>query len=149
MILLRIKLKIYKIFNEWKKVVNKLYIVRHGKTDQNVKGIVQSSNDIELNEEGIKEAKELSKSINIDEIDSCIYSPLKRAKQTAETLVGDKIKIIYDDLLFERGFGDYEGKPINPDLIALHWDYNLNHSSHNLESIQNCLLRAKRFLEKI
>lgn len=33
MILLRIKLKIYKIFNEWKKVVNKLYIVRHGKTD--------------------------------------------------------------------------------------------------------------------
>lgn len=33
MILLRIKLKIYKIFNEWKKVVNKLYIVGHGKTD--------------------------------------------------------------------------------------------------------------------
>ncbi len=129
--------------------MRKLYIVRHGKTDWNVQGLLQGSADIELNETGISEAKELKKKIDLDKIDLCICSPLKRAKQTAEILVGDQVEIIYDDLLFERGFGDYEGKKIIFDLIAPQWDYKLNDSSHNIESIQDCLARAKKFLDKI
>lgn len=100
--------------------MNKLYIVRHGKTDWNVKGWVQGSTDIELNEEGIRQAKELSEKIDLDKIDICLCSSLKRAKQTAEILVKDKVKIIYDNLLVERGFGNYEGKPINFNLIVSH-----------------------------
>lgn len=38
----------------------KLFIVRHGKTDWNLLGIVQGSTDISLNEEGIIEARDLS-----------------------------------------------------------------------------------------
>lgn len=129
--------------------MNKLYIVRHGKTDWNVKGLLQGSADIELNEEGISQAKELSKEINLDEIDICICSPLKRTKQTANLLVGDKVKIVYDDLIVERGFGDLEGKKIIFDLIAPQWDYKLNDSSHNIESIRDCLERANSFLNKI
>ena len=129
--------------------MNKLYIVRHGKTDWNVKGLLQGSADIELNEEGITQAKELSKKINLDEIDVCICSPLKRTKQTAKLLVGDKVKIVYDDLIVERGFGDLEGKKIIFDLIAPQWDYKLNDSSHNIESIRDCLERANKFLNKI
>lgn len=129
--------------------MRKLYIVRHGKTDWNVQGLLQGSADIELNEAGISEAKELKKKIDLYKIDLCICSPLKRAKQTAEILVGDQVEIIYDDLLFERGFGDYEGKKIIFDLIAPQWDYKLNDSSHNIESIQDCLARAKKFLDKI
>lgn len=34
--------------------MNKLYVVRHGQTDWNVKKILQGSTDIELNENGIK-----------------------------------------------------------------------------------------------
>jgi len=129
--------------------MNKLYIVRHGKTDWNVKGLLQGSADIAINEEGIIQAKELSKIINIDEIDICICSPLKRAKETAEILLKDKKEIIYDDLLLERGFGDLEGKKINFDLIALQWNYKLNDSTNNIESIQDCLRRAQVFLEEI
>lgn len=129
--------------------MNKLYIVRHGKTDWNIKGLLQGSADIEVNEEGIAQAKELAKNINIDQIDICICSPLKRTRKTADILVGDKKEIIYDDLLIERGFGNYEGKKIDFALIASQWDYKLNDSSNNIESIQDCLLRANIFLNKI
>lgn len=129
--------------------MNKLYIVRHGETDWNVKGLLQGSADIEINEEGIAQAKELAKNINIDQIDICICSPLKRTRKTADILVEGRKEIIYDDLLVERRFGDYERKKINLDLIVSQWDYKLNDSSNNIESIQDCLLRANRFLNKI
>lgn len=129
--------------------MTKLYIVRHGQTDWNVQKLLQGAMDIELNEEGIKQAEELAQKLDLDKIDICFCSPLKRTKQTASILVGDKIDIIYDSTIVERGFGDYEGKPINFDLIFSQWDYKLNDSSNNIESIQDCLLRAKKFIDKI
>jgi len=87
--------------------------------------------------------------IELDLIDICFCSPLKRTRKTAEILIGNKKEIIYDDLLIERGFGDYEGKKINFDLILSQWNYKLNDSSNNIESIQDCLLRANKFLKKI
>lgn len=129
--------------------MNKLYIVRHGQTDWNVKKLLQGKTDIELNEDGINQAKELTKVIDLDKIDICICSPLKRTRKTAELIVEDKVPIIYDELLLERGFGNYEGKPIIFDLIEKQWNYKLNDTSENIESIQDCLKRAKEFLDKI
>ena len=129
--------------------MNKLYIVRHGQTDWNVKKLLQGSTDIELNEMGIKQAKELSKKLDLSQIDICFCSPLKRARQTANILLQDKVKVIYDDMIVERGFGNYEGKPINFDLIIPQWNYKLNDNSNNIESIQDCLLRAKKFIDKV
>lgn len=129
--------------------MNKIYIVRHGKTDWNVKGLLQGTADIEINEEGIQQAKELATMINLDEIDVCICSPLKRTRKTAEILIGDKKEIIYDDMIVERGFGNYEGKPINFDLIETQWNYKLNDSSNNIESLKDCLARADKFLKKV
>lgn len=129
--------------------MSKIYIVRHGKTDWNVKGLLQGTADIELNEEGKYQVKALSKQIDLSEIDICICSPLKRARQTSEILVSNKIKVVYDNSIVERGFGNYEGKQIDYDLIFKQWDYKLNDSSNNIESIKDCLLRAKKFLDKI
>ena len=44
----------------------KLYLVRHGETDWNDKGLLQGTTDIELNKEGIKQIQELSKKIDLD-----------------------------------------------------------------------------------
>lgn len=129
--------------------MNKLYIVRHGETDWNNKGLLQGTTDIELNKEGIKQVQELSKIIDLDKIDICICSPLKRTKETAKILVSNKKKIIYDEMLIERDYGDYEGKKINYDEIIKQWNYKLNDKSYNIESIQECLLRAKIFLDKV
>lgn len=129
--------------------MNKIYIVRHGKTDWNKKGLLQGTTDIEINEEGIAQAKKLAKLIDTDEIDICICSPLKRTRKTAEILIENKKEIIYDDMIIERCFGNYEGKPINFDLIKKQWNYKLNDSSNNIESIQDCLERANKFLKKL
>ena len=87
--------------------------------------------------------------MNLDKIDICFCSPLKRTKQTANILLKNKVKVVYDDMIVEMGFGDYEGKLINFDLIFLQWNYKLNDSSHNIESIRDCLLRAKKFIDKL
>ena len=50
----------------------KLFVVRHGKTDWNLLGIVQGSTDISLNEEGILEARDLSKKIDISRYNEII-----------------------------------------------------------------------------
>ena len=39
--------------------MNKLYIIRHGQTDWNVKKLLQGKTDIELNEEGIRQDAEI------------------------------------------------------------------------------------------
>lgn len=129
--------------------MNKLYVVRHGETDWNIKGILQGKTDIELNENGVRQAKLLKNKINIDDIDVVICSPLKRTKQTAEILVANKKNIIYDELILERDFGDFEGKPIEFDLISKQWDYKLNDKSNNIESIKDCLKRAEKFINKL
>ena len=41
----------------------KLYLIRHGETDWNVKGLLQGHTDIDLNKTGIKQAKELAKKL--------------------------------------------------------------------------------------
>lgn len=87
--------------------------------------------------------------MDLSKIDICICSPLKRTKETAELIVGDKKKIIYDELLLERGFGDFEGKKIDFNLIFKQWDYKLNDKEGNIETIKDCLARAKKFLDKV
>ena len=129
--------------------MNKLYIIRHGKTDWNNLGLMQGRVDIALNEEGREDAAKLASSINLSDIDICLSSPLKRARETSEIIVQNKLEIIYDDLLIERDFGDYEGCKVNFDLIQKQWDYNLNDKSCNIESIKECLNRAKVFLDKV
>ena len=124
----------------------KIYIVRHGKTEWNIKGLMQGLKDIPLAKEGIKETKKLAESFEIDAIDICFSSPLKRAKQTANILCGKNKRIIYDERLKERCFGNHEGKKINYDFIAKEWDYNLNTTEDGIESIKDCLNRAKSFL---
>lgn len=66
----------------------KLFLIRHGQTDWNIKGKIQGSHDIELNLTGIKQAEELSNKILEDKYKfSKIYSsPQKRAIKTAEIL---------------------------------------------------------------
>ena len=64
----------------------KIYVTRHGQTDWNVQGKTQGRADIELNEVGIKQAKQTKEELKNIDIDLIICSPLKRAKKTAEII---------------------------------------------------------------
>ena len=88
----------------------KFYVVRHGQTDWNAKGRIQGKTDIELNEIGIEQARQLKALIKDYNIDLIISSPLKRARKTAE-IINETVKcnIIFEDSLKERGYGIFEG----------------------------------------
>lgn len=62
----------------------KLYVLRHGQTDYNKEGRFQGQNNIELNEEGIKQVKETAKILRNINFDKVYVSPLKRAIDTAK-----------------------------------------------------------------
>lgn len=89
-----------------------LYIVRHGETDWNAKGLTQGETDIPLNNTGIKQAKDLAEKLKGIKFDAVFSSDLIRAKKTAEIIAFEKkIAIETTHLLRERRFGKFEGKP--------------------------------------
>ena len=87
-----------------------LYIIRHGKTDWNLKHKLQGRTDIPLNDEGRDMALEAGERYKDIHFDVCYCSPLVRAKETAELLLkGRDVPIITDDRLVEMCFGEFEG----------------------------------------
>lgn len=88
----------------------KLYVMRHGQTDWNILEKVQGCTDVELNENGIKQAQDTKQKIEQYDIDLILCSPLKRTRKTAEIINQDtKIPVIYEEKLLERNFGKIEG----------------------------------------
>lgn len=91
-----------------------LYLVRHGETDWNVKGLVQGRADIPLNEKGEAQARNLAKKLRHIKFAAVFSSDLLRAKRTAEIVAMEKkLTVITKKVLRERDFGEFEGKP-NP-----------------------------------
>ncbi|MDE6774716.1 MAG: histidine phosphatase family protein [Ruminococcus sp.] len=87
-----------------------LYIMRHGKTDWNVKRKLQGRTDIPLNNDGRIMAENAHKEYGGVHFDVCYCSPLSRARETAEIFLKDRnIPIITDERLLEMSFGIYEG----------------------------------------
>ena len=87
-----------------------VYIVRHGETDWNRVRRVQGHTDIELNDYGRKLAEETAEGMKEIRLDLCFTSPLKRAKETALIVLGDRQIPVYDEPRIEEiSFGRYEG----------------------------------------
>lgn len=90
----------------------KLYLVRHGETDWNIENKIQGQTDIELNENGKRQAQDFAARI-IDEnykIDSIYTSSKKRACETAG-IIGRALGIepkVYPGLE-EISLGKWEG----------------------------------------
>src|SRR5690606_33171348 len=92
----------------------KIYLVRHGQTDYNLRNIVQGSGiDSSINENGLCQAAafyEANKHINFDRI---YYTGLVRAKQTIARFLeqGTPQEAVAD--LNEISWGQYEGVPMD------------------------------------
>ena len=93
----------------------KLYLMRHGETDNNKALVIMGVTNQPMNEKGISQAKAVAKAIEETDLRfNAIYSsPLLRAKQTAEILEYlSETPIQFDDRLQEINYGYYEGKSI-------------------------------------
>ncbi|MEK7165592.1 MAG: histidine phosphatase family protein, partial [Patescibacteria group bacterium] len=89
-----------------------LYIVRHGQTEFNVKGLMQGHNDSPLTNLGEIQACALAEEFKDIHFDEVYSSDLLRAKRTAEIITLERnITIKTTQALRERSYGSYEGKP--------------------------------------
>lgn len=127
----------------------KLYLVRHGQTDWNIDHRAQGLTDIPLNDTGIKQAKALAKELEGKHFDVCYSSPLIRARRTAEIITSGKQKIIVDLDLRERTFGELEGKQVDWSEIGDDLDRELNLNTYGIEPVNDMLIRAKRFIDRV
>lgn len=93
-----------------------LILVRHGKSEWNVKNIFTGWTDVDLAEEGVKEAMQAGKLIKEKEltIDICFTSYLKRAIKTSWTLLETADMLHVNNIkswkLNERHYGEWQGR---------------------------------------
>ena len=89
-----------------------LYIVRHGQTDLNKRGIVQGRGmDTNLNDEGRKQARQFFEAYRDVLFDKIYISALKRTQQSIQAFID--LGIPYEKLsgLDELAWGIHEGQP--------------------------------------
>lgn len=92
--------------------------LRHGRTEHNLKRIIQGHRDIPLDAVGLEEAAQAAGAVRaLGWVDHVASSDLARAKDTAEALASRHgLTVALDADLRERSFGPYEGEPAGPDL---------------------------------
>ena len=80
-----------------------LYLVRHGETVDNANQIMQGQTQGELNENGIRQAQEVSEAWKDRPIDVVIASDLKRSIDTARIIAEPHgLEVVTTPLLRER-----------------------------------------------
>lgn len=135
-----------------------IYLLRHGTTAWNKELKLQGSTDIDLDEDGIRLAKETGEAIEDVHFDACYSSPLKRAVDTAKYVLRDRdIPIIEDYRLSEVNFGDWEGRDcsktsteIPPHATDRFFDLKQEPvSTPHGENVQQVLDRTKSFFDEI
>ena len=88
----------------------KLYLVRHGETSLNKKGCYYGKTDAVLSKKGIEQAEYLRKIFTSISFDYVVASPLVRAYNTAQIVLGEREQEIFgDSRLMEQDFGIFEG----------------------------------------
>ncbi|MEM0155928.1 MAG: histidine phosphatase family protein [Thermoplasmataceae archaeon] len=91
------------------------FLIRHGESEANVKGIVSEDIDhYHLTENGREQAERSAKMLKGCHIDRIYSSPILRARETAE-IVSDVlgVQVEIEDDIRESGLGNMNGKPFH------------------------------------
>lgn len=91
----------------------KIYVVRHGETNGNLRGVMQGWTDEPLNDKGRALAIITAQALSDIRFDVAISSPLSRAYETAQIILrennNNKPEIEIDERIKEMNFGSWEG----------------------------------------
>jgi len=88
----------------------RIVLIRHGETAWNAERRLQGHLDIDLNEEGQRQARALAAVLANEHFDVLVSSDLARAAQTAKALGEQRDQPLYiDGRLRERCYGGFEG----------------------------------------
>ena len=96
--------------------IKTLYIVRHGQTDLNKRGIIQGRGmNTDLNDEGRKQAQQFFAAYKTAPFDKIYISELKRTQQSIQPFIDLGIPFEKLSGLDELGWGIHEGQPSTPE----------------------------------
>lgn len=88
----------------------RFFIIRHGKSEGNIRNILQGQKDFPLSAEGEVEAIMRARHLQDVSIDHVFSSDLLRARKTAEIIAAEKaLAVSVTHALRERCFGEYDG----------------------------------------
>ena len=126
----------------------KLFVLRHGETNENITGMMQGDMDTVLNEKGCNQALSVRDKVLESNIDLVISSPKKRAIKTAE-LAAPNIPLILDDRLRSRNHGEFEGMRRDEININDYWNIKKNNQYIKAESVKDLFDRVESLLKEI
>lgn len=97
-------------------------LIRHGQTDWNAAGLFQGTSDIPLNDVGRQQARDAGLALlkGGENWQQIVSSPLSRARETA-AIIAETLGLYLGPTipeLVERHYGDFEGKPVEPDVYT-------------------------------
>lgn len=89
----------------------RIYLIRHGETDYNIRQCYYGRTEAMLTEEGVRQAEAFGEYFRDIHWDHVVVSPLKRAWDTAMLAAGSRREVfIPEDRLMEQDFGIFEGR---------------------------------------
>ncbi|MGB0850869.1 MAG: histidine phosphatase family protein [Bacteroidia bacterium] len=134
-----------------------IYIIRHGETEYNKRGIIQGSGiDSDLNETGIKQAEQFFKAYHHIPFDKIYTSELKRTQQSVKKFIdaGHSMEVVPE--FNEINWGKFEGLKGTPESFkeyqAMTEDWKaglLDRCVEGGETPNQMQRRQKKGLEKI
>ncbi len=127
-----------------------IFIMRHGTTVWNEKGITQGRSNNRLSKAGIEITKQVAEDLKDTKFDAIFCSPLMRTMQTANIVNKyHNLKIIKNDLLIELDEGDFTGTKLKnrtPEEVIFKRERS---QKHNMESYEHAQKRCESFLNEI
>jgi broad specificity phosphatase PhoE len=89
-----------------------MFLVRHAESTWNRLRRIQGQKNPHLSPYGKREAKLVGKRFRGLSFDAVYSSPLRRARETAEAIVGKRAEVSIEEGLKEINLGDWEGKTL-------------------------------------
>ena len=127
----------------------KLYVIRHGEVDLNLKHLINGINDSCLNEKGIKQALERQEDVRNLNLDYIICSPLYRTRQTCNLINVNDVEVIYDKRLVERDSKSMQYKSDSELDLDLWYEYTKDVVYGDAEGFKSICTRVYQFLDEI
>lgn len=127
-----------------------LFVMRHGTTIWNEKGITQGRSQNRLSKTGIELAKERAKEYANTKFDVIVCSPLMRTVQTANIMNKfHNVKILKDERLLEIDQGYFTGKSKDNLTKEELKNKSLRSKSYGMESFEEVKDRVVSFLKDL
>jgi broad specificity phosphatase PhoE len=134
----------------------RIHIIRHGKSEGNIRRSFQGRDNSELSDLGRRQAERLRDRLADTPVDVVYHSPLKRARRTAEIVFGGRgVPLIEKQGFIERDFGPLDGvtleeaKKVHPDAEEFYHGRIIDIGLGGVESIEDLRKRSLPTLEEI